>query len=158
MLPAFRLSVAMVRFAVAPGFDPLLEVINDAPLFRVTVPTVSVETALGALDDGSLAVITASFETAYRALYSRTPLGVPIEALNWRVVVSGPVPEISGAPRPTTACDDDEEHATSAISTITLLCRRRCREGTFVYTEPSGPVVTPSSCSTSSQSRTWPFL
>jgi len=49
----------------------------------------------GALDDGSLAVITASFETAYRALYSRTPLGVPIEALNWRAVVSGPVPEIS---------------------------------------------------------------
>jgi N-methylhydantoinase A len=56
---------------------------------------VEVELPLGALDDGSLAVITAAFETAYRALYSRTPLGVPIEALNWRVVVSGPVPEIS---------------------------------------------------------------
>ena len=33
----------------------------------------------------------------YRTLYSRTPLGVPIEALNWRVVVSGPVPRISVA-------------------------------------------------------------
>jgi N-methylhydantoinase A len=49
----------------------------------------------GALDASSLAEITANFESAYRALYSRTPLGVPIEALNWRVVVSGPIPEIS---------------------------------------------------------------
>src|SRR6267142_4492626 len=56
---------------------------------------VEVELPQGALDGGSLAVITVAFETAYRALYSRTPLGVPIEALNWRAVVSGPVPEIS---------------------------------------------------------------
>ncbi len=56
---------------------------------------VEVELPQGALDGESLAVITAAFETAYRALYSRTPLGVPIEALNWRAVVSGPVPEIS---------------------------------------------------------------
>jgi N-methylhydantoinase A/oxoprolinase/acetone carboxylase beta subunit len=41
--------------------------------------------------------VTASFEERYRALYSRTPLGVPIEVLNWRVVVSGPAPEISVA-------------------------------------------------------------
>jgi N-methylhydantoinase A len=62
---------------------------------------VEVELPPGTLDDGSLAVITAAFEAAYRALYSRTPLGVPIEALNWRVVVSGPVPEISvSGPRP----------------------------------------------------------
>jgi N-methylhydantoinase A len=62
---------------------------------------VEVEVPPGALDDGSLAVITVAFETAYRALYSRTPLGVPIEALNWRAVVSGPVPEISvSGPRP----------------------------------------------------------
>jgi N-methylhydantoinase A len=56
---------------------------------------VEVEVPPGALDAGSLAVITVSFEAAYRALYSRTPMGVPIEALNWRVVVSGPVPDIS---------------------------------------------------------------
>src|SRR5205085_3376884 len=43
----------------------------------------------------SLAAVTAAFEAAYRALYSRTPLGVAIEALNWRVVVSGPPPDIS---------------------------------------------------------------
>jgi N-methylhydantoinase A len=56
---------------------------------------VEVEVPPGALDAGSLAAITVSFEAAYRALYSRTPMGVPIEALNWRVVVSGPVPDIS---------------------------------------------------------------
>ena len=56
---------------------------------------VEVEVPSGPLDPGSLAAITASFEAAYRALYSRTPMGVPIEALNWRVVVSGPAPDIS---------------------------------------------------------------
>jgi len=58
---------------------------------------VEVEVPPGALAAASLEAITANFETAYRALYSRTPLGVPIEALNWRVVVSGPMPEISVA-------------------------------------------------------------
>jgi len=62
---------------------------------------VEVEVPQGALGAGSLAAITANFETAYRELYSRIPMGVPIEALNWRVVVSGPVPDISVAgPKP----------------------------------------------------------
>jgi N-methylhydantoinase A/oxoprolinase/acetone carboxylase beta subunit len=67
---------------------------------------VEVEVPQGALDASSLAAITDNFEAAYRALYSRIPMGVPIEAINWRVVVSGPVPDISvsgpkpGAPAP----------------------------------------------------------
>ena len=56
---------------------------------------VEVEVPQGALDASSLGAITANFEAAYRALYSRIPMGVPIEALNWRVVVSGPVPDIA---------------------------------------------------------------
>src|SRR5215831_7457052 len=44
----------------------------------------------GPLGPESLAPLTSGFEDAYRALYHRTPMGVPIEALNWRVVVSGP--------------------------------------------------------------------
>jgi len=56
---------------------------------------VEVEVPPGALAAESLEAITANFEAAYRVLYSRTPLGVPIEALNWRMVVSGPMPEIS---------------------------------------------------------------
>jgi N-methylhydantoinase A len=53
----------------------------------------------GPLGPDSARAITAGFEAAYRALYSRTPLGVPIEALNWRVVVSGPTPAL-GLSRP----------------------------------------------------------
>jgi N-methylhydantoinase A len=56
---------------------------------------VEVEVPAGALDAGSLAHLTTRFESAYRTLYSRTPMGVAIEALNWRVVVSGPPPELS---------------------------------------------------------------
>src|SRR6266851_9845161 len=62
---------------------------------------VEVDLPSGALGAASLAELTSRFEVSYRALYSRTPLGVPIEALNWRAVVSGPVPEISvSGPRP----------------------------------------------------------
>jgi len=42
----------------------------------------------GTLSGASLTQITASFEHAYRALYHRLPQGVPIEALNWRVIVT----------------------------------------------------------------------
>jgi N-methylhydantoinase A len=49
----------------------------------------------GALSGESLDAITASFEAAYRALYQRLPQGVPIEALNWRVTVSGPTPRVA---------------------------------------------------------------
>jgi len=56
---------------------------------------VEVEVPAGGLGTASLDALTGNFEAAYRALYSRTPMGVPIESLNWRVVVSGPNPEIS---------------------------------------------------------------
>jgi len=56
---------------------------------------VEVELPAGMLAAASLGPITERFEDAYRALYSRVPLGVPIEALNFRVVVSGPLPDIS---------------------------------------------------------------
>src|SRR5216117_1977640 len=57
---------------------------------------------LGKLTAASLAKITASFEASYRALYHRLPQGVPIEALNWRVTVSGPDPKtrLGGHARP----------------------------------------------------------
>ncbi|MGH7334902.1 MAG: hydantoinase/oxoprolinase family protein [Candidatus Rokuibacteriota bacterium] len=46
----------------------------------------------GRLGSEHLATITASFETAYQALYHRLPQGMPIEALNWRVTVAGSAP------------------------------------------------------------------
>jgi N-methylhydantoinase A len=61
---------------------------------------VEVDLPAGTLGSTSVGAVTSGFETAYRALYSRTPLGVAIEALNWRVVVSGPAPEISIEPEP----------------------------------------------------------
>ena len=57
---------------------------------------VDVAIPLGHLGPDSVETITASFETAYRLLYSRTPQGVPLEALNWRAVVSGPAPDVFG--------------------------------------------------------------
>jgi N-methylhydantoinase A/oxoprolinase/acetone carboxylase beta subunit len=56
---------------------------------------VDVRVPPGPLGPASLETITASFEGAYRLLYSRTPQGVPLEALNWRSVVSGPVPDLT---------------------------------------------------------------
>jgi len=50
---------------------------------------------LETLSAESLPTITASFEAAYRALYHRLPQGVPIEAMNWRLTVSGPDPKIA---------------------------------------------------------------
>jgi N-methylhydantoinase A len=52
---------------------------------------------LGILSAGSVGEITSSFERAYRALYHRLPQGVALEALNWRVTVSGPAPHPSRA-------------------------------------------------------------
>ena len=56
---------------------------------------VDVEIPTGILTPASLQPITSSFETAYRLLYSRTPMGVPLEALNWRAVISGPSPDLT---------------------------------------------------------------
>jgi N-methylhydantoinase A len=56
---------------------------------------VDVEIPTDILTEASLAPITSSFETAYRLLYSRTPMGVPLEALNWRAVISGPSPDLT---------------------------------------------------------------
>ncbi len=56
---------------------------------------VEVEVPLHALGAASLDELTARFEAAYRMLYSRTPLGVAIEVLNWRLVVVGPRPDVS---------------------------------------------------------------
>jgi N-methylhydantoinase A len=46
----------------------------------------------GPLHAGRLDAISGGFEAAYRALYHRLPRDMPIEALNWRVTVSGPPP------------------------------------------------------------------
>ncbi len=48
----------------------------------------------GRLGRESPETLTQNFEAAYRTLYGRTASGVAIEALNWRLVVSGPPHEM----------------------------------------------------------------
>ena len=55
---------------------------------------VPVAVPLGNLSAESLPALTRNFEASYRALYHRTPQGVAIEALSWRLTVSGPEPEM----------------------------------------------------------------
>jgi N-methylhydantoinase A len=83
----------------------------------------------GTLGPGSLAAITASFEAAYRALYHRLPQGVPIEALNWRLTVAGPAPDLRLAP-------DTPAHAGRADDAI------KTRRDAY-FQEAGGFVATP---------------
>jgi N-methylhydantoinase A len=55
---------------------------------------VRVPLPLGLLDSESVATITASFEQVYRRLYERLSQSVPIEIINWRVISSGPTPQV----------------------------------------------------------------
>src|SRR5881296_4110503 len=93
----------------------------------------------GLLSTASLAAITSSFESAYRALYHRLPQGVPIEALNWRVTVAGPAPDVrlSGATRIGGAVGGD---ATSPPTSINEAVKTRRKA---YFAEAAGFVDTP---------------
>jgi N-methylhydantoinase A len=54
---------------------------------RVALPT-------GQLDSSRASTIIASFEEVYRRLYERLSPSVPVEIINWRVISSGPTPEV----------------------------------------------------------------
>ena len=56
---------------------------------------VSIPLPDGALNGKHLAEITASFEEIYRGLYGRKGPDVPLEVINWRVIASGPRPEMN---------------------------------------------------------------
>ncbi len=75
---------------------------RDAMTFRRTVEMryrgqgheVAVPLPDGDLSPASQPALEAAFEEVYRRLYGRTAPGVALEALTWRVVASGPRPEI----------------------------------------------------------------
>jgi N-methylhydantoinase A len=48
----------------------------------------------GALGPASLASIRTTFETVYRSLFGRTGPDVPLEAVSWRLIASGPAPSV----------------------------------------------------------------
>jgi N-methylhydantoinase A len=85
----------------------------------------------GRLSAASEATIRSGFETAYEALYHRLPQGVPIEALNWRVTVSGPPPDLALRP------DGTREGARSGDTRAAIKTTRRA------YFAESGFVDTP---------------
>ncbi|HEY8291851.1 MAG TPA: hypothetical protein VIG44_05160, partial [Thermomicrobiales bacterium] len=49
----------------------------------------------GPLSAAMLPALEAAFGEVYRCLYGRVAEGVPLEVLNWRIVASGPRPEIN---------------------------------------------------------------
>ncbi len=49
----------------------------------------------GELTDGSLETIRNNFSKKYEELYSEASKGMPIETVNWRVVLQGPTPKVS---------------------------------------------------------------
>src|SRR5437667_4102355 len=101
---------------------------------------------LGALSTESLPTITASFENAYRALYHRLPHGVPIEALNWRLTVSGPQPGtgLSGRSEPGRALiRPPSVHASRSAPTTTGPARATKGARQAYFAEVGGFVETP---------------
>ena len=55
---------------------------------------VSVPLPDGVLNENHTGQVTATFEQVYQALYGRKGPEVPLEVINWRVVASGPRPEM----------------------------------------------------------------
>jgi N-methylhydantoinase A len=56
---------------------------------------VSVPLPNGVLNERHLPQITAAFEEIYRGLYGRKGPDVPLEVINWRVIATGPRPEMN---------------------------------------------------------------
>lgn len=65
---------------------------------------IGVPVPLGALAEESDAALLEAFEASYRKIYGRICEGVPVEAIHWRVRVSGAKPEVCDAPP--AACAD----------------------------------------------------
>jgi N-methylhydantoinase A/oxoprolinase/acetone carboxylase beta subunit len=64
---------------------------------------ISVPVPLGTLASQRAPELAAAFERAYTQLYKRTPPGVAVEAISWRVVVAGPRPSLTLSHPPASA-------------------------------------------------------
>ncbi len=82
---------------VAPGTETV-ERIADMRL-KGQLHEISVQLPGGRLDASSLAEIRARFAQVYATLYQQVPPDAAIEALSWRVRVSGPVPQVESRPQ-----------------------------------------------------------
>jgi N-methylhydantoinase A len=67
---------------------------------------IRVDLPSGRLEPSSLGAIRETFETVYRTLFGRTGPEVPLEAVSWRVIASGPTPRVNlSAPSVETSSD-----------------------------------------------------
>ena len=70
-----------------------------------------------------------AFEAEYRAFYGQLAEGVPIEAVNWRVLISGPAPDIESAPLDASQRSDDQPVAQRPVR----FAPDQARQNTPVY-------------------------
>jgi N-methylhydantoinase A len=76
---------------------------------------VSVRLPHGRLTAAHLPEIASAFEETYRVLYGRKGPDVPLEVINWRVVASGPLPEMNiKLPRDTSTGSDARKGSRAA--------------------------------------------
>jgi N-methylhydantoinase A len=64
---------------------------------------IRIELPPGRLGPNSMAAIRETFETVYRGLFGRTGPDVPLEAVSWRVIASGPRPSVKLSAPPASA-------------------------------------------------------
>ena len=76
---------------------------------------IRVEVPAGAVNQALLDTVRRRFEEAYARFYGRTSAGVPLEAVNWRVVVAGPALDLDPLPlSPTPSSASADRRATGA--------------------------------------------
>lgn len=75
---------------------PDIEIIRSCEMRYVgQTHEITVPIPYGKLNEGSIRQIKSNFVKEYEELYTEASEGVPIETLNWRVVVKGPTPKLS---------------------------------------------------------------
>lgn len=80
---------------------------------------ISVEIPNGSLSENSVAAIEQNFKKEYQLRYGKTIDSIGIEAVTWRVVVSGPVPQVT--PKQSVPTSQHSEHALKGYREIYLM-------------------------------------
>jgi N-methylhydantoinase A len=107
----------------------------------------------GPLGAASLPSIRTTFETVYRSLFGRTGPDVPLEAVSWRLLASGPVPSVKlSAGEPARAADarkgqrpvyfpEWQEHRSVPVYDRYLLAPGATLEGPAIIEERESTIV-----------------
>jgi N-methylhydantoinase A len=84
------------RMVAEAGVDPSHAATRIQGAMRYAGQGFSVEATVAepAIASGDIAALRAAFEAEYLRLYGRIERDVPVECVSWRVVVSGPTPEV----------------------------------------------------------------